>query len=135
MYLEQKVADLRQRVEWLETILRTRCRDVPLFSCDVKRMVADFYHVKIEDFDNKHRTAKLAWARQVAMTLCYQMCRLSLGEVGREFGMRDHGTVLHAVKHVKDRCETDAKVRAEVQRIKEALGVSVTDASPSTAPL
>lgn len=55
-----------------------------------------------ESLMGRRRTESLAWARQVAMALAYQLSPLSSQEIGALFD-RDHGTVLHAVKRLRDR--------------------------------
>ncbi len=52
------------------------------------------------------RAAKPLQARQLAIYLCREMTDLSLFEIGRQFGGRDHATVLNAIRRVQQRCES-----------------------------
>lgn len=90
---------------------------------DVVDVVSEFYHVSVADLWAKKRTGNVAWARQVAMTLCVELCAIGTAEVGRQFGNRDHGTVGYAIQHVANVCETDKRRAEELRQIKEALGV------------
>jgi chromosomal replication initiator protein len=63
----------------------------------------------------------IAEARQVAMYLTREMAKLSLVEVGKAFGGRDHGTVIHACKLVKKRMEEDPKARHLVRLLDQQL--------------
>ncbi|MCK7482554.1 MAG: hypothetical protein M0C28_39630 [Candidatus Moduliflexus flocculans] len=54
---------------------------------------------------SKRRPENIAFPRQVAMFLSRQMTETSLSAIGEAFGGRDHGTVLHACRLVKDRME------------------------------
>jgi chromosomal replication initiator protein len=49
---------------------------------------------------SRSRTAKIVWARQAAMYLCRELTSYSLPHIGREFGGRDHTTILHACRRV-----------------------------------
>ncbi len=83
--------------------------------------VASFFGVKIEDLKGKRRTQKVALPRQVAMYLMREMGGLSLVEIGRALGGRDHTTVLHGWQKIGAQMETDATLRQSVLAIKERL--------------
>jgi chromosomal replication initiator protein len=55
------------------------------------------------------------------MYLSRQLTESSLNTIGEAFGGRDHGTVLHAFRVVKDRMEVDANVRQRVNHIEKLL--------------
>ena len=50
------------------------------------------------------RAREVARPRQVAMYLSKRLTPRSLPEIGRRFGGRDHTTVIHAIKRIKDSC-------------------------------
>ena len=60
---------------------------------------------------SKRRPENIAFPRQIAMFLSRQLTESSLNAIGEAFGGRDHGTVLHACRLVKDRMEVDPSVR------------------------
>jgi len=64
------------------------------------RRVCDEYRVTVQDIKGAGRTKQLAFARQVTMYLLRTRLRLSLKEVGRALGDKDHTTVMHAVEKV-----------------------------------
>jgi chromosomal replication initiator protein len=70
---------------------------------------------------SKRRPESIAFPRQVAMFLARQMTETSLSAIGEAFGGRDHGTVLHACRLVKDRMEVDPNVRQVVSYLEKAL--------------
>ena len=78
----------------------------------------------IEDLCGASRSRTLAHARQVAMYLCRSLTQLSLPKIGQAFGGRDHTTVMHANKKVRDLMTSDRSVYTQVSeltsRIKEA---------------
>ena len=80
----------------------------------IQRKVAEHYDVRLADMTSKRRPANIAFPRQVAMYLARELTKTSLSEIGDAFGGRDHGTVLHAHRLVKERMVTDEKVRQVV---------------------
>lgn len=68
----------------------------------------------------RRRSYTIAWARQIAMALTYEFTAMTTPEVGEFFGDRDHGTVLWAIKQVKD-ATVDAERWAQLTRVREAL--------------
>jgi chromosomal replication initiator protein len=68
------------------------------------------------------RGRQVVYARQVAMYLCRELTDLSLPAIGQKFGGRDHSTVLHAHRQVRNRILTDASTRGVVDNIIGELG-------------
>lgn len=67
------------------------------------------------------RLPRIAFARQVGMALAHEHMGFSLQESARLFGRTDHGTTQHAIKTVKNRCDTEPKVAMMVNTIKQRL--------------
>ena len=70
---------------------------------------------------SKRRPENIAFPRQVAMFLSRQLTESSLSAIGDAFGGRDHGTVLHACRAVKNRMEVDSNVRQAVGYLEKQL--------------
>lgn len=89
----------------------------------IKSIVAQFYNLKVEDFESKRRTRSISFPRQVAMFLCRELTDMSLPKIGEEFGGRDHTTVIHAYdKIMKDRA-ADTQLKLQIEKmIKEIQG-------------
>jgi chromosomal replication initiator protein len=73
----------------------------------IQRVVAFKYSVDVKDLKGQQRTASVAMPRQLAMYLCCVMTDLSLKDIGRAFGNKDHTTVLHARDKMKKQIESD----------------------------
>jgi chromosomal replication initiator protein len=71
----------------------------------IQRVVCEQYDIRMSELLGRGRPKMVAEARQVAMYLTRTMAKLPLVEVGKAFGGRDHGTVIHAVKVVEARME------------------------------
>ena len=80
----------------------------------IQKRVAEHFDVRIADMTSKRRPANIAFPRQIAMYLARELTKGSLSEIGDQFGGRDHGTVLHAHRLVKNRIRDDEKVRQVV---------------------
>ena len=87
----------------------------------IQRKVAEHFDIRLADMTSKRRPENIAFPRQIAMFLARQMTDTSLSAIGEAFGGRDHGTVLHACRLVKDRMEVDANVRQVVSYLEKQL--------------
>jgi chromosomal replication initiator protein len=87
----------------------------------IQKKVAERFDIRLADMLSKRRPENIAFPRQVAMYLSRHLTESSLSTIGEAFGGRDHGTVLHACRHVKDRMETDSNVRQVVLTLEKAL--------------
>jgi chromosomal replication initiator protein len=77
---------------------------------NIQKTVAEYYKIRIADLLSKRRSRSIARPRQVAMALAKELTNHSLPEIGDAFGGRDHTTVLHACRRVKELRETDRRV-------------------------
>ena len=87
----------------------------------IQKKVAEHFDIRLADMTSKRRPENIAFPRQIAMFLSRQMTESSLNTIGEAFGGRDHGTVLHACRLVKDRMEVDANVRQVVHYLEKQL--------------
>jgi chromosomal replication initiator protein len=88
-------------------------------------VVTNYYTVKLTDLQSKRRHRSVAIPRQVCMFLCRRHTRYSLEEIGGYFGGRDHTTVMHAVKTIESRSETDPEFAQVLRRLDEHLRMPV----------
>jgi chromosomal replication initiator protein len=87
----------------------------------IQKRVAEHFDVRLADMTSKRRPANIAFPRQIAMFLARELTKSSLSEIGDAFGGRDHGTVLHAHRLVKDRVKKEEKVRQTVAFLEAQL--------------
>jgi chromosomal replication initiator protein len=87
----------------------------------IQKKVAEHFDIRLADMTSKRRPENIAFPRQIAMCLSRQMTECSLNTIGEAFGGRDHGTVLHACRLVKDRMEVDPNVRQVVHYLEKQL--------------
>ena len=111
-------------VEVVEGLLREILHEEGRFSINIEaiqKKVAEHFDIRLADMTSKRRPENIAFPRQIAMFLSRQMTENSLNTIGEAFGGRDHGTVLHACRLVKDRMEIDAHVRQVVHYLEKQL--------------
>lgn len=92
----------------------------------IMAQTATFFGLTMEDLCGTSRSSSFVEARQIAMFLCRELTELSLPKIGQTFGGRDHTTVMHAERKVKElmkaRGETYGKVSELTTRIKQQSG-------------
>ena len=112
------------RDEIVEGLLRDVLNEEGRYSISIEaiqKKVAEHYDIRIADMTSKRRPEHIAFPRQVAMYLSRNLTESSLSSIGEAFGGRDHGTVLHACRQVKDRMEVDASIRQAVHYLEDQL--------------
>jgi chromosomal replication initiator protein len=111
-------------LEMVESLLREVLNEEGRYAINIEviqKKVAEHFDIRLADMTSKRRPENIAFPRQVAMFLSRQMTETSLAAIGEAFGGRDHGTVLHACRLVKDRMEVDANVRQVVSYLEKQL--------------
>jgi chromosomal replication initiator protein len=111
-------------LEMVESLLREVLHEEGRFAINIEaiqKRVAEHFDIRLADMTSKRRPENIAFPRQVAMFLSRQMTDTSLCAIGEAFGGRDHGTVLHACRLVKDRMEVDPNVRQVVSYLEKQL--------------
>ncbi len=84
---------------------------------EVQAAACEHFGVSADELLSSARTSRIAWARQVAMYLARELTGQSLPAIGREFGGRDHTTVLHAWRRASARIASDDDVREAVDKL------------------
>jgi chromosomal replication initiator protein len=87
----------------------------------IQQAACTAFDVSHEDLLSRGRTARVALPRQLAMFLARELTDTSLPQIGREFGGRDHTTVMHAHQQVQRKLDHDSQLRGAVTRVRAAL--------------
>lgn len=87
----------------------------------IQQDVARYYHITVEDLKGKRRVKAIVTPRQIAMYLARELTDASFPKIGSEFGGKDHTTVLHAHEKITKVIEEDAKMKREIEEIKDRL--------------
>ena len=103
----------------LESTKITQDKDIS--SQKIQEEVANFYKISVADMVSKKRPKEIAYPRQIAMYLIREITGKSLPAIGKEFGGRDHTTVIYAHKQISDKMKTDTSLQKEMDTIKSHL--------------
>ena len=88
---------------------------------DVQEVVANRFKVKISDLKSKRRTKTLVHPRQIAMFLARELTDSSFPEIGREFGGKDHTTIIHACRQIEKALGEDATLRTTIESLRDEI--------------
>ncbi len=88
---------------------------------NIQKTVADYYKVRLADLLSQRRSRSVARPRQVAMALAKELTTHSLPEIGDAFGGRDHTTVLHACKRIKELRDTEQRMKEDYSNLLRTL--------------
>ncbi|MCF6325112.1 MAG: chromosomal replication initiator protein DnaA [Gammaproteobacteria bacterium] len=88
---------------------------------NIQKTVADYYKIRVADLLSKRRSRSVARPRQMAMALSKELTSHSLPEIGDAFGGRDHTTVLHGCRKVKELKESDLRIHEDYANLLRTL--------------
>ena len=87
----------------------------------IQTEVGNFYGVSVKEMKGSRRLQNIVLARQVAMYLAREMTDNSLPKIGKEFGGKDHTTVIHAHGKIKSLIDEDDNLRLEIESIRKKI--------------
>jgi chromosomal replication initiator protein len=92
------------------------------FSIDnIIRVVSEYFSLTPNDLKGKKKTQNIVFARQLAMYIGRESTDYSTTELGQEFGGRDHATVIHSIKKVKDKFLIDPTLENTIENLKRSI--------------
>ncbi len=98
--------------------------DKPLTVDGIVKAVGDYFGVKPADIKGKKRTKEIANSRQIAMYIAKQLTALSLSDIGRAFGGKDHATVIYSCKQIDEKRASDENLNKAIENIIKKIKVS-----------
>ena len=87
-------------------------------------VVAEHFGVKAEDIASKKRNSEFVIPRQVVMYMCRELTSVSLQNIGKYVGKKDHTTVINGIEKTKERMETNEEFRNKIEIIKKKINPS-----------
>jgi chromosomal replication initiator protein len=90
---------------------------------NIQKTVAGYYKIRVADILSKRRTRSVARPRQLAMALAKELTNHSYPEIGDAFGGRDHTTVLHACRKIKELRDMDREIHDDYANLYRTLTV------------
>ncbi len=89
----------------------------------IQKKTADYYRIDVEQLCGKARPANIALARQIAMYISRKLTTLSLEEIGKRFGGRNHATVMYAMRVVDQMMSQDENIKRSVEYLLKMLSI------------
>lgn len=110
-------------IEFVKEALRDliAAQDKQISIDNIQKTVAEYYKIKVADLLSKRRSRSVARPRQVAMSLAKELTNRSLPEIGDSFGGKDHTTVLHACRKIKELKEEDLDIQEDYMNLLRIL--------------
>ncbi|HSG29092.1 MAG TPA: helix-turn-helix domain-containing protein, partial [Candidatus Krumholzibacterium sp.] len=105
--------------EVLKDIIKTP--SLHISAGNIQKAVSQRFDIPVDSLRAKTRINKVVKARHVAIFLTRELTSLSLVEIGKRFGGRDHSTVLHSCRKVEKEIATDAVLENTVSILREEL--------------
>ncbi|UCE79776.1 MAG: chromosomal replication initiator protein DnaA [Nitrospiraceae bacterium] len=87
----------------------------------IQKIVCEFYNIKLSDIKSKRRTKDVALPRQVAMFLSKQITNASLNDIGKQFGGKDHATVIYACRQIEDKRKKDDSFDRTIENLVQKI--------------
>jgi len=88
---------------------------------NILKVVGSYYNVKTSDIKSKRRTREISMSRQIAMYLCREHTKLSLPAIGKQFGGKDHTTVIFSHKKISANLKEDRELASSIKDILELI--------------
>ena len=105
----------------LKDLLAIQARQVSVDN--IQKIVAEYYNVKLSDLLSKRRSRSVARPRQMSMFLSKELTNHSLPEIGEAFGGRDHTTVIHACRKIKELRDFNNEIEQDYRNLVRALTI------------
>ena len=93
-----------------------------VFSAEfVQETVAKYFNIDAKDLRGSKRNNEVAFPRQIAMYLCRKVAQMSLPQIGKDFGKRDHTTVMHACTKIEQEIKENLNTKLIVESVESLL--------------
>lgn len=105
-----------------ETLKGMEAADEAVISIDlIQKKVAAYYNIRQSDIVGKKRVKQIVFPRQIAMYLARELTESSLPKIGKEFGGKDHTTVLHAIDKIEKQLAEDDNLQDDIRNLRMEL--------------
>ncbi len=119
--LNKKAITLDLAKQMIDKFVKNTAREVSIDY--IQKVVCDYFDLPIELLKSKTRKREVVQARQIAMFFAKKMTKSSLANIGMHCGGKDHATVLHACRTVKNLTETDKNFRKYLDDLEKKLSI------------
>ncbi len=88
---------------------------------DIITKISDIYNISVEDIISKSRQSKIVTPRFVAMYLTRKLTDMTTTDIGKQFGDRDHSTVVNAINKIESDMKDDLDFKEQIEELKMEL--------------
>lgn len=88
---------------------------------DIIARISDLYNISVEDIISKSRQSKIVTPRFVAMYLTRKLTDMTTTDIGKQFGHRDHSTVVNAINKIEEDMKNDTDFKEQIEELKIEL--------------
>ncbi len=117
--LNNRKIDLKLTSEVVDTFSHNMSKELSI--ANIQQIVSDFFNISIDHIIGKTRKRNIVVARQLSMYFAKKLTTLSLKEIGKHFGNRDHTTVMHSIKTINDLIDTDTLFKETFNKLEHKL--------------
>ena len=117
--LNNRKIDLKLTSEVVDTFSHNMSKELSI--ANIQQIVSDFFNISIDHIIGKTRKRNIVVARQLGMYFAKKLTTLSLKEIGKHFGNRDHTTVMHSIKTINDLIDTDTLFKETFNKLEHKL--------------
>lgn len=119
MHNEEYSLDLTK--EALESILPANNGEYNFEISNIQKMVAEYFHIPVDMLSSKSRKKEFVYPRQVAMYIIRELTTYSFPKIGKEFGNRDHTTVMHSIEKIEMQMKINNNIKSDVEKLMSKL--------------
>ncbi len=123
--LSQREVDLDLAKEIVRSFVKQMNKEITMEY--ILDLVSDHFKVPVDTLQSKTRKRHVVIARQMSMYLIQKLTDQTLKNIGETFGGRDHSTVIHAVKTIRDLMETDVFIKEAQEELEKKIRLSLND--------
>ena len=87
----------------------------------IQETVAKYFRISVQDLKGSKRSNDVAQPRQIAMYLCRKIAQMSFPQIGKEFGKRDHATVMHGYNKIEKEIKENQNTKLIVESVEKIL--------------
>ena len=87
----------------------------------IQEVVGKYFNVDPEDLKSSKRSNDVTFPRQIAMYLCRNIAQMSMPQIGKDFGNRDHSTVMHSCNKIEKEMKTNSNTKLIVESVQNLL--------------
>jgi chromosomal replication initiator protein len=110
--------DMGLAKEVLDDMHPSRDREAGVCLESIQATVAAHFGISVADLTSSSRAVRIAWPRQLAIELSRELTQEPLQAIGRAFGGRNHATILHACRRVRERVKVSRDDQAELELLR-----------------